>query len=351
MLLGKLFRPVRHDKEFRGLYSTRQFLQAMERERARAERWGTTLALLSLGVEPSPAGRATLLQVAKLLRRRHGVTDETGWLCDGQIGVLMPNAPPWQAWNLADDLCLALPEGVPMAECRVFAYPSRGRKTDLAQANESSPNLPQVEAMETLFLRPLPAWKRAVDIVGAVAALILSSPVLLLAALTVKLTSRGPVLFHQLRGGIGGRPFVMHKFRTMVVDAEQRKESLRTLNEQDGPAFKLRNDPRVTRVGAFLRKFSIDELPQLWNVLRGDMSLVGPRPLPCDESDACRGWHRQRLDVTPGLTCIWQVHGRGRVSFTEWIRMDLNYVRSRSPGRDLTLLLKTVWAVLFGRGT
>ncbi len=240
---------------------------------------------------------------------------------------------------------------LPLPHCRVYPSRNRARRTDLAQGNGSLTNLPQVEEMEALFVRPLPAWKRAVDIVGAIAAFVLSLPLLLLAALMVKLSSRGPVLFHQLRGGIGGRPFVMYKFRTMVVNAEERKESLRELNEQDGPAFKLRNDPRVTRVGRFLRKFSIDELPQLWNVLRGEMSLVGPRPLPCDESEACRGWHRRRLDVTPGLTCFWQVHGRGRVSFTEWVRMDLRYIRSRSPARDLMLLLKTVRAVLLGRGS
>jgi lipopolysaccharide/colanic/teichoic acid biosynthesis glycosyltransferase len=136
----------------------------------------------------------------------------------------------------------------------------------------------------------------------------------------------------------------------MVADAEARKAALQTLNEQDGPAFKLQHDPRVTPLGRWLRRTSLDELPQLWNVLRGEMSLVGPRPLPCDESAACDGWHRRRLDVVPGLTCIWQVRGRCQVSFTEWMRMDMQYVHSQSLGQDLKLLLQTIPAVVSRRG-
>ena len=142
----------------------------------------------------------------------------------------------------------------------------------------------------------------------------------------------------------------MYKFRSMVVDAESLQKALLAQSEQDGPAFKMRNDPRITGIGHFIRKTSIDELPQLWNVLRGDMSLVGPRPLPCHESDACTPWQRRRLDVTPGLTCIWQVYGRSRVTFAEWMRMDLIYGRSRGLLHDLKLLIKTIPAVLFRRG-
>ena len=142
----------------------------------------------------------------------------------------------------------------------------------------------------------------------------------------------------------------MLKFRTMCVGADAQKAQLQALNEQDGPAFKLTNDPRVTRVGDFLRKTSIDELPQLWNVLRGEMSLVGPRPLPVEESDACEPWHRRRLYVTPGLTCIWQVRGRSTVTFAEWIRMDLEYLRDVTLRNDLKLLAETVFSVLARKG-
>jgi lipopolysaccharide/colanic/teichoic acid biosynthesis glycosyltransferase len=136
----------------------------------------------------------------------------------------------------------------------------------------------------------------------------------------------------------------------MVAGADDMKSDLRAISEQDGPAFKLRNDPRVTRVGQFLRSTSIDELPQLINVLKGEMSLVGPRPLPCDESAACTNWQKQRLSVTPGITCIWQVEGRSRVTFNEWMLMDLKYVRTRGFGFDLKLLFQTVKVVLMRKG-
>jgi lipopolysaccharide/colanic/teichoic acid biosynthesis glycosyltransferase len=171
-----------------------------------------------------------------------------------------------------------------------------------------------------------------------------------LISLAIKLTSRGPVFFKQYRSGHGGKPFALYKFRTMVINAEALKEELLPLNEQDGAAFKMKNDPRVTRLGRILRTTSLDELPQLWNILRGDMTLVGPRPLPCDETAACHGWQRRRLLVRPGLTCIWQVRGRGTVPFVEWIRMDLEYIRAQSLLHDLKLLVLTVPAVLLRRG-
>jgi lipopolysaccharide/colanic/teichoic acid biosynthesis glycosyltransferase len=207
-----------------------------------------------------------------------------------------------------------------------------------------------VLCMEQLLVRSLPRWKRAVDVCGASLGLILASPLLLMIAAAIKTTSRGPVLFRQQRAGLGGAPFHIYKFRTMVVDADRKKRDLRPQSEQDGPAFKLRADPRVTPVGRFLRATSLDELPQFWNVLVGDMSLVGPRPLPVEESDECEPWHRVRLDVTPGITGIWQVHGRSRVSFAEWMRMDICYIRRRNLWTDLKILLATVPAVVLRRG-
>jgi lipopolysaccharide/colanic/teichoic acid biosynthesis glycosyltransferase len=206
------------------------------------------------------------------------------------------------------------------------------------------------ESVETLLVRPLPWWKRAIDVFGASVGLILASPLMILSALAIKVTSRGPIIFKQRRAGLGGQPFWIYKFRTMTVDAESRKASLREISEQDGPAFKLSHDPRVTRVGRFLRETSLDELPQLWNVLKGDMSLVGPRPLPMDESAGCDQWQRTRLDVTPGLTCIWQVKGRSRVTFDEWMRMDVNYIRRRNFLHDFKILTQTIPAVLLRRG-
>jgi lipopolysaccharide/colanic/teichoic acid biosynthesis glycosyltransferase len=192
--------------------------------------------------------------------------------------------------------------------------------------------------------------KRGIDIVGAIVGLIVSAPLLALLAALIKITSRGPVLYSQWREGHGGRLFRIYKLRTMCVDADEHQPSLRGCSEQDGPAFKMRHDPRTTSIGRFLRRTSLDELPQLWNVLVGDMSLVGPRPLPTRESLQCLPWQRQRLLVAPGLTCIWQVKGRSTVTFVEWMRMDLQYVRSRSLLCDLRLLLATGPSILLSKG-
>ncbi len=171
-------------------------------------------------------------------------------------------------------------------------------------------------------------------------------------AIAIKITSRGPVFFKQQRSGQNGRPFTLYKFRTMVTNAEQYKQELEAMNEMRGPVFKLTKDPRVTPVGKILRKYSLDELPQFWNVLRGDMSLVGPRPLPVDEvkrfSDLA---HRRRLSVKPGLTCLWQIGGRNQIfDFKDWVRLDLEYIDNWSLWLDLKILFFTVPAVLRGTG-
>src|SRR5262249_14996370 len=197
---------------------------------------------------------------------------------------------------------------------------------------------------------PLPRWKRMLDIVGAVVGLILTSPIMLAAAVLVRLSSPGEVILRQRRANVHGVPFIFYKFRTMVRNAEAMKAALMQFNERSGPVFKMSRDPRVTAIGRLLRATSIDELPQLWNVLRGDMSLVGPRPPPLDEVDRYRAWHRRRLSVKPGITCFWQVAGRGGVAFDDWVRMDLRYIERRSLLCDLGILAATVPAVLRRRG-
>jgi lipopolysaccharide/colanic/teichoic acid biosynthesis glycosyltransferase len=181
-------------------------------------------------------------------------------------------------------------------------------------------------------------------------ALVALSPLLLGAALGVKLTSRGGVLFRQQRVGLHGRTFSMLKFRSMVSNAEALKAELTLLNEQKGPIFKMKHDPRVTAVGRFIRKHSIDELPQLVNVLRGDMSLVGPRPPLPGETAKYETWQRRRLSVRPGLTCVWQVSGRSQISFDQWMLLDMRYIDHWSLLQDLRLIMKTVPVVLSGRG-
>ena len=201
-----------------------------------------------------------------------------------------------------------------------------------------------------LFARQCPPWKRALDIVGASVGLVLAAPIIATAALAIRVTSPGGAFFSQLREGLAGRRFWIHKLRTMRLDAESLKQDLRDQSVQDGPAFKMCNDPRVTWLGRLLRHTSIDELPQLWNVLIGDMSLVGPRPLPVEESLNCVRWQRRRLTVRPGLTCTWQIRGRNVVTFDEWIRMDLRYIRRRSLWYDLFLIASTGPAVVTSKG-
>jgi exopolysaccharide biosynthesis polyprenyl glycosylphosphotransferase len=192
--------------------------------------------------------------------------------------------------------------------------------------------------------------KRALDVGLVLLAAPLALPLAGLLALAIRLDSPGPVIFRQTRIGKGGRPFTTYKFRTMSPDAEARKAELAALNEADGPIFKIRNDPRVTRVGRVLRRTSLDELPQLWNILRGEMSLVGPRPPTPDEVAQYEHWHLRRLEVTPGLTGLWQVLGRSDTSFDEMVRLDIYYAENWSLGLDIRIVLQTIPVVLLGRG-
>ncbi|OFX18900.1 MAG: hypothetical protein A2V77_17250 [Anaeromyxobacter sp. RBG_16_69_14] len=195
------------------------------------------------------------------------------------------------------------------------------------------------------------AAKRAIDLVVAAALLVALAPLFLAVALLVKATSPGPVFFTQERIGLSKRRFRMLKFRTMVVDAERRQRELEHLNEANGPVFKIRKDPRITSVGAVLRNTSIDELPQLLNVLKGDLSLVGPRPLPVRDYEGFeRDWHRRRFSVRPGITCLWQIGGRSDVSFERWMELDMQYIDTWSLWLDLKILCKTIPAVLRGAG-
>ncbi|HXO20695.1 MAG TPA: sugar transferase [Thermoanaerobaculia bacterium] len=192
--------------------------------------------------------------------------------------------------------------------------------------------------------------KRVLDVGMAALILLLALPAVAGIALLIKLTSGGNILFRQTRCGLNGRFFTLYKFRTMVEGAEDRRRELLHLNEMNGPVFKLKSDPRVTGFGRFLRKFSLDELPQLWNVLRGDMSLVGPRPPIPEEVARYQRWQRRRLAMKPGLTCLWQISGRNDIDFDRWIQLDLEYIDSWTPMLDLKILLKTIPVVLSGRG-
>ena len=357
MYLSRIIRSLKRDRRspegaLDELHSVDQLRNILDRERARADRSGIGFALLKFTPREEETAQETLLCLAKILKRRLRCTDETGWLGELQMGVVLPCTPAAGARNVADDISQCFGEFTP-PHCEVYCYPSDSANQEDHRRNGSVEHrAPQqhVGAMESLFVQPMTMAKRTLDIVGAVVALMLAAPIMLVAAVGVKLTSPGPVFYKQLRAGRGNKPFWMYKFRTMQANADSLKRQLLGQNEMDGPAFKIKADPRITSIGRFLRRSSIDELPQLWHVLTGKMSLVGPRAMAWEESEDCQTWQRRRLDVTPGLTGIWQVYGRARVSFNEWMRMDLQYIDTHSLSKDLKLLTATVPAVLLGDG-
>jgi lipopolysaccharide/colanic/teichoic acid biosynthesis glycosyltransferase len=375
-------------RSLQSLLTPEQMNIAVQRETARADRNGAQFALVLFRARNKDQQSLSTVRLAKTVLRRVRATDDVGWYDDRHLAALLPDTAPIGAWRFAEQVCSLVASKAPRPLCSVYSYPTlwfKGEQTPeslvqhgqgdaftspelisaavgsrkgienvipcfLESGTKSAEPAPMVHAVESLLLKPLPWWKRAVDIMGAATGMVLLSPLMGVAALGVKLTSAGPTIFTQNRAGLGGKPFKIYKFRTMCVDAEAKQAELAKFSEQDGPAFKIKNDPRVTPIGKFLRKTSIDELPQLLNVLKGDMTLVGPRPLPITESAACEGWHRRRLDVTPGLTCIWQVKGRSQVSFSEWVRMDVAYIRRRTLLNDIRIILQTIPAVLLRRG-
>jgi exopolysaccharide biosynthesis polyprenyl glycosylphosphotransferase len=229
---------------------------------------------------------------------------------------------------------------------------------DFIRTSIARPDFDVFGARPVLVFRTTPelSWallvKELTDRIGAIIGLILSAPLFILIALAIKLTSPGPIFFRQARGGRHGRPFTMLKFRTMVTDAEMQREELARFNQMSGPVFKIDKDPRITRIGKILRKTSLDEFPQLWNVLKGEMSLVGPRPLPIYEVEKFETTaQRRRLSMKPGLTCLWQTAGRNQIkSFEQWVALDLQYIDNWSLWLDFKILVRTVPVVLFGWG-
>ncbi|MCG6155278.1 sugar transferase [Rubinisphaera sp. ICM_H10] len=377
------------------IHSKEAFASLLHVERMRSDRSGRPFCLVSMDQRQHSENAEALNVLLEVLNQRIRATDHAGFLGRYEVGVALWDTNPQGARTFIE----ALLEQI-AAEHRprisIFAYPENRDDDDDGDEAGGLPESPspfdqqetepqdreqeqttsalascaespagnaerhsslnneshyRVQSLTDFYVRSIPLWKRSLDVVGSGLGLIVLSPFLLCCAMSVKLTSPGPILFYQDRTGLGGRRFKMIKFRSMIVDAENRKQSLMTLNEQDGPAFKMEADPRITPVGRFLRAFSIDELPQLWNVFRGDMTLVGPRPLPCAEADACEIWQRRRLDVTPGLTCIWQVKDRrNKIPFSDWVRMDLDYINRRTLAQDMCLILQTVRVVLRRRG-
>ncbi|NND99025.1 MAG: sugar transferase [Pirellulaceae bacterium] len=343
------------------------FNREIARERIRATRRAFPFCIITIELVGNQNRRRRKRSLIRLLHRHLRMTDQKGILGPAKFGVLLVDTPEMGGRVVVDRLTLQAerlglnvkldlkvhdPDGFDPDD-----FPPSGNRRhgdDLSQrwlrvddANVS------VSAEDPMVPRPMMrmAVKRLVDISGALVGLTVGSPLIVGGMLMVKLTSPGPALFTQTREGLRGKPFKIYKLRTMVVDAESQQANLQSENHRDGPAFKITKDPRVTTAGDFLRSTCIDELPQLWNVLKGDMSLVGPRPLPWHESRACNPWHRRRLDVKPGMTCNWQVNKANATSFDEWMRMDLQYVDRIGLIRDLRLIMKTFVVPLTGRGS
>ncbi len=345
--------------------SVAAFYAILAKERSRVDRNNHVFSLVSFEVGPLDYGTDTTKYFIDLLKKEMRITDEIGWLDNSTIGLLLFNAssegagkfigkiqriyPPKRFYKYS---IFSYPEGKPdhtaaeqsaaLGHQSIFASPSH----DQQKATDGQPAL----RLQSIFFSKMSMWKRLADIVLSICALIALAPLLLLIAIAVKCTSRGPIFFRQKRAGLGGVPFIFLKFRTMHEDAEKRKAELLRFNKRTGPVFKMENDPRVTRLGKFLRQWSLDELPQLINVLKGDMSLVGPRPPTMDEVAKYESWHNYRLEVKPGITCIWQVYARHEKSFENWVRLDIKYKREQSFLLDMKLLFMTIPAVLYRKG-
>lgn len=384
------FTRMRQEKVLHNIHSAERFRVVLERERARADRNGHQFSIVAFDIGQPEMDRTSVEHFVSVLLKRIRFTDELGWFDSHRIAALLPETKPAGAKNLAEDVCQIFTVPTSPPKYTIHTYPSNKPQSDDKYseqfhhtnnfpgrriASQSGPKSSKQKAsgcshstidqvssgsvhqsneltkpLKEFFYRPLPSWKRAMDIVGAIAALIVLSPVMVTVTILIKLTSRGPILFKQQRAGFGGKAFTFYKFRSMVIDAEARKKDLLKYNERTGPAFKMSDDPRVTRLGKFIRKWSLDELPQLFNVLKGDLSLVGPRPLPIEEALQHNQWQDRRLSVTPGITCLWQVYARHDNSFDRWVRLDIRYILKQSPLLDLKILLMTLPAVLLHKG-
>jgi len=390
-----LFTNLWQTRGFRGVHSVEQFSAILERERARADRNEHQFSVVVFETVGAKAHSAEAQHLVHVLTKRIRFTDQLGWFDSHRIAVLLPETPAAGAWKLADDTCTALGTDGRFPECNVYTYPSRRsndhyghsdrfhiediRPKSATSASRSFPisaklgrgehSLSDIEAtrsdqrhrtnevtepMQRLFCHPLPLWKRAADVVVSSLCLIILSPLMLLVALIIKGVSPGPVLFKQDRAGCGGRPFTMWKFRTMEVgaDTSTHQEYVSKLIRSSGgnckpkPMIKLSNESRVIPLGQIFRRTYIDELPQLINVLRGEMSLVGPRPPILYELEEYQTWHYKRIDVVPGMTGLWQISGKNRLTFDEMMRLDIRYWRQQSLWLDARILLMTPLAIV-----
>jgi lipopolysaccharide/colanic/teichoic acid biosynthesis glycosyltransferase len=344
----------------RSLLTASGFQVVLDRERCLADRGTRRFSLLALRLRSAGLGGRrsadAIDEFAREARQRLRSTDVVCRPSAERLEVLLTDTgpagaqvlAPWfeqSAARLGLDLDLTTYVYPSVAEPGAGNEPLPGPAAGCTAEALPAAAAPMVDLWPQLDLST-PRWKRCIDVLVSASALLLLSPLFVLIAIAIRLDSPGPVIFRQWRAGRGGRPFVFYKFRSMVADAEQRRAALAGQNEQDGPIFKMREDPRITRVGRRLRRWSLDELPQLWNVLLGEMSLVGPRPHPFDDVAGYDDWHFRRLSVKPGLTGLWQVSARSKPDFDTWVRLDLEYIDSWSLGLDIRILAATIPALL-----
>lgn len=357
------------------LLPQRQFNREVACERVRATRRSIPFCLLTIELAGKGDSRKRARALARLLHRNLRMTDQKGMLGssktgDSRFGVLLVDTPEMggracldRLSGLIDEANLKVSITLQVHDPEGFDYkdqelPEAGerRMNDDSDSGQAGPRIRESDVKATsedsLIAEPAMQMsvKRVVDIIGASIGLIATSPLTIGGMLLVRITSPGAALFTQTREGHRGKAFTIFKIRTMVVDAESQQAALQDQSHRDGPAFKIARDPRVTKIGHLLRSTCIDELPQLWNVLRGEMSLVGPRPLPWHESRACDKWHRRRLDVRPGMTCYWQVNKEAAETFDDWMRMDLRYVDEGDLLGDFRIIAKTLTVPVMGRG-
>ena len=336
----------------RGALSSEEFHRVLAQERARADRTEHQFSVVLLhgdGLQSAGPAEDLINKIANRIR----IIDEIGWFDEWRIGLILPYTSSTGARKLVDRICKTSITSLPVFT--IYTYPGpwlpeeptasgSGSDADRGVKNSSAPRV-CTEPPEMLFQRRLPTWKRAMDIVLAGAALVILSPLWAAAAMTIMLVSPGSPLLRQKRVGCQGRSFTIWKFRTMRigVDTDVHRQHLKTLMTDDVPLTKLdtKGDPRIIPLGNFIRACCLDELPQLINVLRGDMSLIGPRPSLAFEVSQYRPWQRMRSDTLPGMTGLWQVSGKNKTTFREMMRLDVAYVRGLSLGLDVRIFLRT----------
>jgi lipopolysaccharide/colanic/teichoic acid biosynthesis glycosyltransferase len=335
-----------------GVHSADAFLALLRHERARSDREGNLFSVAVFNVSGDHVDGRGVASTARCIQARMRTIDELGWMPERKLGVLLPSTCTEGGRKFARRVCSALPEQFATLPWDVYSYPGDWLDPEPGKPGRAAAkNAGGVtgDLFARAFCPTVPGWKRYADVAGSLLFLLLTSPIFLLVPLYIKLVSPGPVFFRQRRVGCGGRTFEFLKFRTMRVnnDTSAHEEYLRSLIRDGKPMVKLdaRKDSRIIPGARLLRKACIDELPQLINVLRGDMSLVGPRPcIPYEAAEYLR-WHTHRFDIRPGMTGLWQVSGKEKLSFEQMIRLDIAYARRMSPLLDFVILLRTAPAI------